>query len=294
MKDKDSTLWLLQHLGFVINWKKSFTSSPVHETPGFCNQFHRDEAFLATRENVPTNPGLQGPDLRKECLSENSFTIYWETSTMKAVFPAPLHYRHLQMLQVKEYNSVVLLNKECRSDHQWWIDQLSTWNGRLLISPALDLIITTDASLKDWEAECQRVHTRGLWTQEESLLCINALELRADFFALRAFSKNRKKLHIHLRMDNRTAVAYLLKMGGTRSRVLVGIAQDLWEYTLRKGISLTAEYLAGEMNHEADWQSRHFRDSSNWKLNPKVFQFIQEMPTSDSASPTEGSITLSQ
>ena len=44
-----------------------------------------------------------------------------------------------------------------------------------------------------------------------------------------------------------------------------------------EGISLTAEYLPGEMNHEADWQSRHFRDSSNWKLNPKVFHTIDQL-----------------
>ena len=31
------------------------------------------------------------------------------------------------------------------------------------------------------------------------------------------------------------------------------------------------------MNHEADWQSRHFRDSSNWKLNPKVFQTLDQL-----------------
>ena len=102
---------------------------------------------------------------------------------------------------------------ECNNDLQWWIDQLSIWNGRSLISPAPDLIITTDASLKGWGAVCQGVHTRGLWTQEESLLHINARELNSRF-ALRAFSKSRRKLHVHLRMDNRTAVAYLLKMGG--------------------------------------------------------------------------------
>ena len=38
--------------------------------------------------------------------------------------------------------------------------------------------------------------------------------ITAALFALRAFSNNRKKLHVHLRMDNRTAVAYLLKIGG--------------------------------------------------------------------------------
>ena len=142
------------------------------------------------------------------------------TSTLQAALPAPLHYRHLQMLQAKGllvgkgYNSVVPLNKECQNDLQWWIDQLSTWNGRSIISPVPDLIITTDASLKGWGAVCQEVHTRGLWTREEPLLHINALELKAALFALRGFSNNRKKFHVHLRMDNRTAVVYLLKMGG--------------------------------------------------------------------------------
>ena len=59
--------------------KISFTSCPVHGIPRFCHQFHRDETFLATRENVRPCPGLQRPDLRKECLSENSLTNYWET-----------------------------------------------------------------------------------------------------------------------------------------------------------------------------------------------------------------------
>ena len=59
--------------------KISFTSCPVHGIPRFRHQFHRDEIFLATRENVPTCPGLQRPDLRKKCLSENSLTNYWET-----------------------------------------------------------------------------------------------------------------------------------------------------------------------------------------------------------------------
>ena len=57
----------------------------------------------------------------------------------------------------------------------------------------------------------------------------------------------------------------------------MGIAQNLWEYILRKEISLTVEYLPGEINHKADWQSKHYRDSSNWKLNPKVFHTIDHL-----------------
>ena len=285
MRDRDSTLWLLQHLGFVINWKKSVLHPAQYmEYLGFVINSLEMKLFL------PTEKMSQLLQDCKDLILEGSASVRTLchiigrlTSTLQAVLPAPLHYRHLQMLQAKGllegkgYNSIVPLNKECQNDLQWWIDQLSTWNGRSIISPAPDLIITTDASLKGWGAVCQGVHTRGLWTQEESLLHINALELKAALFALRAFSNNRRKLHVHLRMDNRTAVAYLLKMGGTRSQVLVGIAQELWECALRKEISLMAEYLPGDMNHEADWQSRHYRDSSNWKLHPKVFQTLDQL-----------------
>ena len=99
------------------------------------------------------------------------------TSTMQAVLPAPLHYRHLQMLQVKgllegkEYDSVVPLNMECRNDLLWWIDQLSIWNGRSLISPAPDLIITTDASLKGWGL-CVREFIPGDFGPRRNPYCI--------------------------------------------------------------------------------------------------------------------------
>ena len=137
---------------------------------------------------------------------------------------------------------------------------MSNWNGRSIITPAPDLTIMTDASLKGWGAVCQGRHTRGLWSCEESSsLHINSLELKAALFAVRAFTPNQRQLHVHLRMDNRTAVAYLLKMGVTRSPALLGIAQELWEYTLNKQITLTAEHLPGELNGEADWESRHFR-----------------------------------
>ena len=100
-------------------------------------------------------------------------------------------------------------------------------------------------------------------------------------FCLESFLQESKETSCPSLNDNRTAVAYLLKMGGggggTRSLVLVGIAQELWEYALRKEISLTAEYLPGGLNHKADWQSRHLRDSRNWKLNPKVFHSIDQL-----------------
>ena len=64
------------------------------------------------------------------------------------------------------------------------------------------------------------------------------------------------------------------RWGEMRSPLLLGTAQELWDYALNKQITVTAEYLPEDLNHEADWQSTNFRDSSNWKLSPTVFQAL--------------------
>lgn len=40
---------------------------------------------------------------------------------------------------------------------------------------------------------------------------------------------------------------------------------------VEREITLTGEYLPGDMNIEADWESRHFKDKSSWKLDPEMF-----------------------
>ena len=199
----------------------SFTSSPVHGIPRFCHQLPRDEAFLANRENVPTSPGLQRPDLREERLSANSLSHYWETDfnfTSSPPSTPPLQaFTNAtgKRLIGREGVQLGCSSKQGMPERSPVVDRPTVdleWEVNNLTSPRFDYY--DRCVLEGPEAVCQGVHTRGLWTREESLLHINALELKAALFALRAFSNNRKKLHVHLRMDNRTAVAYLLKMGG--------------------------------------------------------------------------------
>ncbi len=67
--------------------------------------------------------------------------------------------------------------------------------------------------------------------------------------------------------------------GGTHSLVLSNLALALalallWEWALSQGFFLSAEHLSGRLNIAADWQTRHFHDSSNWKLCPEVFRAL--------------------
>ena len=86
----------------------------------------------------------------------------------------------------------------------------------------------------------------------ERTLHINCLELLAGSFAVKSFAKRRLCAHARLRMDNTSAVAYVNRLGGTRSLVLSNFALALWEWALKQNIFLSAEHLAGRMNIMAD------------------------------------------
>ena len=192
------------------------------------------------------------------------------TSSLQAVLPTPLRYRHLQRLQVKGllmgkgYETVVPRSEDCRKDLQWWIYQIATWNGRSIITPAPDLTITTDASLRCWGGGgglSGEVHKGSLdpggiqfpshkcFGAEGSLFCCESLHCQSE--APPSPSEN----------GQQDCSGLLVENGGKRSPLLLGISQGLWDYALNKYITLSAEYLSGDLSHEADWQSRNFRDS---------------------------------
>ena len=79
-----------------------------------------------------------------------------------------------------------------------------------------------------------------------------------------------------LRMDNRTAVAYVNHMGGTRSPQLNSVATQLWTWCLERGIMLSAEYLPGVDNRIADMESRTVQSSAEWQLRRDIFLSLMQ------------------
>ena len=87
------------------------------------------------------------------------------SSSMHAVFPAPLHIRYVQQAKnsvlesLKSYEALVHLDSECLQEVQWWKDNLIACNGKALLQQSTDLVIETDASRKSWgliARECQQ------------------------------------------------------------------------------------------------------------------------------------------
>ncbi|XP_028394441.1 uncharacterized protein LOC114518633 [Dendronephthya gigantea] len=202
------------------------------------------------------------------------------TSSIQAIFPAPLHYKHLQRLKnttmssTQSYEAIVTLDTTAREEVVWWRDHLQAWNGKALFQQPVDLVIETDASRKGWGAYCEGVSTGGPWCSEEKRLHINCLELLAGSFAIKTFTKDKVCAHVRLMMDNAAAVAYVNKMGGTHSQTLANLAIALWEWCLENQLTVSAQHLPGILNTRADRESRIITDSSDWKLNPSLFQAV--------------------
>ena len=93
---------------------------------------------------------------------------------------------------------------------------------------------------------------------------------------MKSFAKDRRDVHILLKMDNRTAVFYVNRMGGTHSQALSNLAIRLWQWCLEKNLVLSAEHLPGIDNHVADEESRTIHPAAEWKLHQGTFWQITQ------------------
>ena len=270
---------LLEGLGFTINYQKSvLTPTRQIEFLGFLVDSVAmtlslpKEKIKKAKKACQAILDSQGPTIR-----EISKLLGYLTSTIQAVFPAPIHFRHLQIEKnqalnaYQDYSTIIQLSQLAREELMWWGDNLEAWNGKALVSGEPDLIIETDASLNGWGASCMGVTTGGRWSQEEQHLHINCLELLAGAFALKTFTKNKAQMRVRLLMDNTSAAHYINKMGGTKSLALASLAKNLWEWCLERHIILEAQHIPEVLNVDADRESRVLPDNNDWQLAPQVF-----------------------
>ena len=127
---------------------------------------------------------------------------------------------------------------------------------------------------RGWGAVCHLGATGGTWSMEEKQLHINVQELMAAELAIRTFTRDRTTRSIHMKIDNTTALSYLIKMGGTKNVQMIEITKRIWEFLLPRKITLTAEWIPSHMNDAADWESRNVKDSSEWMLCPNIFKAL--------------------
>ena len=282
--DLSTAIWLFSNLGFLINIAKSITTPTCClEFLGFVVDTKAMTVSLPTHK-IHTIMKDVTRLLQKEWISVRDLAglIGTLVATRPAVWTGPLHYRALQDLKIQvlhqhqSYQTLINLSPEARTDLQWWLSDLSHNCSAMIVKPEASIVIESDASMSGWGAVCQGVTTGGRWTSEEFGSHINWLELRAIFLALQSFLKDKTNLSVLVRSDNRTAIAYLNKMGSPTRSQLCRLALEIWEWCLLRQISPHAEYLAGKDNVLADWESR-YHDNSDWQLLPSVVEAVHHL-----------------
>ncbi|XP_076128591.1 uncharacterized protein LOC143109676, partial [Alosa pseudoharengus] len=193
-----------------------------------------------------------------------------------------LRMRHFQMWYgsqklhpCRDRHRRVLVTPRCMTALSIWREEEFLLRGAPLGTVARRKIVTTDASTSGWGAICEGVAVNGLWSPTQSRLHINVLELLTVWLALQRFLPMLRGQHVLIRTDNTSALAYINRQGGIRSRPLFQVAVRLLLWTERSGIlSLRAVHIPGRINVGADLLSRGNPRAVDWRLHPQVVEEI--------------------
>lgn len=281
------TVKTLTNLGFLINWPKScLTPSTSVEFLGF----EVDTAEMMLRlpqDKVRAYSHAAKTMLRKGMATAREMASLTGKlgSTAAAVEACRMHLFALETWKIKalrrsgdEWEAQFALTDEVNAELTWWIDHLDEWNGKGFIPQPPSLVLQSDSSQFRWGATCNGVSICEDWSQNERNMHINAKELQAGLMAVKAFALHFKinNATVLLEMDNTTAVSYVNKMGGTKSKFLCDIAHRFLAWTTQRGIRVTARHLPGVANTHADALSRSRTDLDDWMIHPEVFSEIEE------------------
>ena len=140
----------------------------------------------------------------------------------------------------------VPLTPKVKEDLTWWASRDNLLQGRDLVDPTPDRLLYADASTEGWGVSLDDLQASGRWSLAEASLSINLLELRAIRLGLQQFEEELQNLAVGILSDNRTAVAYVKKEGGTHSASLNREAQLILEWAEVNDVSLIPQYIRGK------------------------------------------------
>jgi hypothetical protein len=216
------TVSLLQSLGFIINDEKSkLVPSQRCQYLGFIF----DTRYMVI--DLPSQKRLATYKLLARIRPHRTYKIRYLAQvigTLISCCPAVeyglLYTKELErhkflMLQKHngDFDAKITIPEMLFSDIQWWLTAIKDHNHPILPNK-FKVKIYSDASKSGWGAHCASGKTHGWWTDSESQLHINQLELLAALYGLQCFTRNLFEEQILLKIDNTTAISYINRMGG--------------------------------------------------------------------------------
>ena len=180
------------------------------------------------------------------------------------------HWQYPQSLDLK-----IPVSNLLKSYLQWWKDPKNLRKGCPLHPQEHNTLIFTDASNQGWGAHLENMTVSGIWTDQEKLLHINVLELKAVFLALKSFQDTILDKRVLIATDNANVVSYLNKQGGTHSWDMCLLVWRILAYCNPRNILIRARHIQGCLNVIADSLSRKDKIiQTEWSLHPQIFSMI--------------------
>ena len=180
------------------------------------------------------------------------------------------HWKYPQSLDIQIPCSEIL-----KRHLTWWKDPNNVLVGCPLHAEEHNLLLFTDAFDKGWGAHLGNLTVSGIWSDTETSLHVNILELKAVFLAINSFQTHLLNMRVLVVSDNATVVSYLNKQGGTHSLEMCLMIWCLMAFCNPRAIFLRARHIQGCVNVIADSLSRSYKMiQTEWSIHPKVFQMI--------------------
>ena len=269
-----SSLSLFRSLGFVVHPEKSvLTPSRQITYLGFIIN-SKNMTVVATDEKkqkimkTATKLLTEGSSL----VREQAQFIGQVIACFAGVKFGPLWYSSMERDKTRglkqnkgNYDSRVNFSEETKSEVRWWKENITTsYNHIDFDNSNPDLILFTDASLTGWGCSCELGRTGGQWNHAEAQSSINVLELKAALLSLQSFVREKFNIHVRLMMDKTTAVACVSKMGTSHSDQCNTVTKEIWQFCIQRDIWVSAAYVPGKENVEADEESRKENQDTEW------------------------------
>ena len=183
------------------------------------------------------------------------------TSSLPGVKYGAAHYKYLEQdktnaLKISKgcFDVIMILSSLSITDIQWWYNKINFPKNNITKGePAIEIL--SDAGSFGWKAFCNNIRTGGTFNHDEMEYHINAKELLTAKFSPKTFVKV-FDTDVKLLSDNTTAVHCIKNMQSNKFELCHSIISEIWAWAEDKNILITASYIPGKENFDADAESR--------------------------------------
>ena len=278
---------LMQSLGFLINYRKSELQPAQRRT------------FLAYNFNLvdglvhPTQERWEKITAAATRLAAKEMAPAGEWQSILGLLTATEKVVHWGMLQLRDIQRGLLdqwspwngkqsdllrITAPVREALQWWTLPNNVLQGVPLHFPQPNAHIFTDSCLEGWGGHWEDMDVAGTWSPEErEQTHINELELMAIWRTLQALLPLIDGRTVMLATDNTTALAYINKQGGTKSRSMMKVTKAFFQWLSTTELTLKCRHIPGKLNIRADNLSRgRSPQATEWSLHPEILKTLWE------------------